>query len=231
MVRYIENKKMFFRKIKEDNNKIYISKINKNTAKKVIKKLNKNGIKNIVCDKEIMKSEEFKNYIYSNKINIYNGTKLYKNILQNIFEYIEKKGVNLKQKGAAILINDNSEENGMPINISNNKKKCLRKKEIIINIDFPEELINKYNIYEKAIIINIEENIEITNKKFNGINLNYYELDLDDKYSKYENFDKNTIEESMIIESKLHKYDILKIKNLIGNRGIINDEEFKKLVT
>ena len=44
MVRYIENKKMFFRKIKEDNNKIYISKINKNTAKKVIKKLNKNGI-------------------------------------------------------------------------------------------------------------------------------------------------------------------------------------------
>lgn len=119
----------------------------------------------------------------------------------------------------------------MPINISNNKKKCLRKKEIIINIDFPEELINKYNIYEKAIIINIEENIEITNKKFNGINLNYYELDLDDKYSKYENFDKNIIEESMIIESKLHKYDILKIKNLIGNRGIINDEEFKKLVT
>ena len=112
MVRYIENKKMFFRKIKEDNNKIYISKINKNTAKKVVKKLNKNGIKNIVCDKEIMKSEEFKNYIYSNKINI-----------------------------------------------SNNKKKCLRRKEIIINIDFPEELINKYNIYEKAIIINIEENI------------------------------------------------------------------------
>ena len=110
-------------------------------------------------------------------------------------------------------------------------KKVLIKKEIIINIDFPEELINKYNIYEKAIIINIEENIEITNKKFNGINLNYYELDLDDKYSKYENFDKNTIEESMIIESKLHKYDILKIKNLIGNRGIINDEEFKKLVT
>lgn len=265
MVRYIENKKMFFRKIKEDNNKIYISKINKNTAQKVIKKLNKNGIKNIVCDKEIMKSEEFKNYIYSNKINIYNGTKLYKNILQNIFEYIEKKGVNLKQKSAAILINDNSEinrkiiynvvqyfkqttivtnnirrffkiekeleENGMPINISNNKKKCLRKKEIIINIDFPEELINKYNIYEKAIIINIEENIEITDKKFNGINLNYYELDLDNKYSKYENFDKNIIEESMIIESKLHKYDILKIKNLIGNRGIINDEEFKKLVT
>ena len=42
---------------------------------------------------------------------------------------------------------------------------------------------------------------------------------------------KNIIEESMIIESKLHKYDILKIKNLIGNRGIINDEEFKKLVT
>ena len=35
----------------------------------------------------------------------------------------------------------------------------------------------------------------------------------------------------MILESKLHKYDILKIKNLIGNRGIINDEEFKKLVT
>ena len=36
MVRYIENKKMFFRKIKEDNNKIYISKINKNMQFQII---------------------------------------------------------------------------------------------------------------------------------------------------------------------------------------------------
>ena len=185
--------------------------------------------------------------------------------MQNIFEFIEEKGINLKQKNAAILINDNSEinrkivynvakyfrqitivtnnigrflkiekeleESGIPINISNNKKKCLRKREIIINIDFPEELINKYTIYERAIIINIEENVVISDKKFNGINLNYYELDLDDKYNKYEKFDKNIIEESMIIESKLHKYNLLKIKNLIGNRGIINNEEFKKLAT
>ena len=70
MVKYIENKKMFFRKVKEENNKIYISKINKNTAKKVIKKLNKNEVRNVVCYKEIMKSEEFKNYLYSNKIYI-----------------------------------------------------------------------------------------------------------------------------------------------------------------
>lgn len=263
MVRYIENKKMFFRKIREENNKIFVSKVNKNIAKKVVKKLSKNGIKNVVCDKDIMKNEEFKNYIYSNKINIYDGKKLYKNILQNIFEFIEEKGINLKQKSAAILVNDNSdinrkiiynvagyfrqttivtnnikrfskiekklEENGILINISNNKKKCLRKKEIIINIDFPNELINKYNIYEKAIIINIEENIEIANKKFNGINLNSYELDLDDKYNKYERFDKNIVEESMICQSKIYKYDILKIKDLIGNRGIINGEEFKKL--
>ena len=265
MVKYIENRKMFFRKVKEENNKIYISKINKNIAKKVIKKLNKDEVKNVVCDREIMKNEEFKNYLYSNRINIYNGIKLYKNILQNIFEFIEDKGINLKQKNAAILINDNSEinrkivynvakyfrqitivtnnigrflkiekeleESGIPINISNNKKKCLRKREIIINIDFPEELINKYTIYERAIIINIEENVVISDKKFNGINLNYYELDLDDKYNKYEKFDKNIIEESMIIESKLHKYNLLKIKNLIGNRGIINNEEFKKLAT
>lgn len=264
MVKYIENKKMFFRKLKEENNKIFISKINRNIAKKVIKKLNKNEVRNIVCDKEIMKSEEFKNYLYSNKIYIYNGIKLYKNILQNIFEFIEEKGINLKQKSAAILVNDNSEinrkiiynvtkyfkqttivtnnvrrffkiekeleESGIPINISNNKKKCLRKKEIIINIDFPKELINKYNIYERAIIINIEENIIISDKKFNGINLNYYELELDEKYNKYEKFDKNIVVESMIIESKLEKYNTLKIKNLIGNRGIINDEEFKKIV-
>ena len=68
MVRYIENKKMFFRKIREENNKIFVSKVNKNIAKKVVKKLSKNGIKNVVCDKDIMKNEEFKNYIYSNKI-------------------------------------------------------------------------------------------------------------------------------------------------------------------
>ena len=53
MVKYIENKKMFFRKVKEENNKIYISKINKNTAKKVIKKLNK--INDTELSEEIVK--------------------------------------------------------------------------------------------------------------------------------------------------------------------------------
>ena len=44
---------------------------------------------------------------------------------------------------------------GIILNLSNNRNKSLIKAEIIINVDFPEEIINKYNIYNNAIVVNI----------------------------------------------------------------------------
>ena len=50
------------------------------------------------------------------------------------------------------------------ITINNNKKKSLTKSDIILNIDFPNELINKYRIAENANIINIKGETKIKQK-------------------------------------------------------------------
>ena len=62
------------------------------------------------------------------------------------------------------------------INITNNKKKGLMRSQIILNVDFKTELLNQYNIPEKAILINLPGNIQIKKKRFNGININDYEI-------------------------------------------------------
>lgn len=69
------------------------------------------------------------------------------------------------------------QEKGIIATITNNKKKSLMKSQIIINIDFPKELINKYRINESATIVNVKRPIKITQKRFNGITVNDYEIE------------------------------------------------------
>ena len=70
------------------------------------------------------------------------------------------------------------EKEGILIILSNNKNKSLLKSQVIINMDFNQELINQYKIYEEAIIINAEENIRIDAIRFNGIVINDYEIEI-----------------------------------------------------
>lgn len=70
-----------------------------------------------------------------------------------------------------------SEEQGIFINVGNNKRKILSKTNIILNLDFPTELINRYTIYNTATIINFKGNVKIKDKRFNGLNINDYEID------------------------------------------------------
>ena len=69
------------------------------------------------------------------------------------------------------------EDEGIIITITNNKKKSLMKSQIILNIDFPKELINKYNIKDDAIIVNVKGKVKINRKRFNGLNIHDYEID------------------------------------------------------
>ena len=69
------------------------------------------------------------------------------------------------------LENDLVEEDGIIITITNNKKKSLMKSHIILNIDFPRELLNKYMIKDDSIIVNIREKVKINKKRFNGLNI------------------------------------------------------------
>lgn len=122
-------------------------------------------------------------------------------------------------------------EFGILLNISNNKKNSLMYSKIIINIDFPTELINKYKIYDSAIIINTLGKIQIKSKKFNGTNINYFEIKIPKKY-KMEGFENEIVYESIIYKKGLYEAksiilkDKIKIKKFIGNNGYIKENEF-----
>lgn len=70
------------------------------------------------------------------------------------------------------------DKDGILIVISNNQKKSLAKPKIILNIDFNKEVLNKYRINENAIIVNLEGDMKINEKRFNGININDYEIEV-----------------------------------------------------
>ena len=121
------------------------------------------------------------------------------------------------------------EEEGNMITITNNKKKSLARSKIILNIDFESKELNKYNIPEDSIIVNLEKNIEINNKRFNGLNINDYEISFENfddfDYDKDDLYWKKDIYEASIykkqpfkyIERKLNK-DKVKIVELVGRR-------------
>ncbi len=116
------------------------------------------------------------------------------------------------------------EETGNLITINNNKKKSLLKSKIIVNYDFPNELINKYNIYEEAIILNILNKIKIDKKRFNGIVINDFEINKNEN-SKY---DSKQLYESKFFKRQNYEYlknkikdDEVKIINIKGNSGNI----------
>lgn len=70
------------------------------------------------------------------------------------------------------------EQDGIAVFVSNNKRKSISNSQIILNIDFPSELINDYKICENAIIVNFRKNVIIKQKRFNGINIKDYEINL-----------------------------------------------------
>ena len=122
-----------------------------------------------------------------------------------------------------------SDEYGIIILVENNKKRSLLKSDIILNIDFPQELINKYNINENAIILNIKEKTKINKKRFNGLIINDYEIE----YKNEEQIDKEKYCLKDVYESQIYKKTALKdiklqinkdkvrIEKLVLNNGIM----------
>lgn len=123
------------------------------------------------------------------------------------------------------------DEFGILLNISNNKKSSLIHSKIILNLDFPSELINQYKIHDSAIIINTLGKIQIKSKKFNGTNINYFEINMPKKY-KMKGFRNEIVYESILYKKGLPEAksiilkDKIKIKKFIGNNGYIKENEF-----
>ena len=134
---------------------------------------------------------------------------------------------------------------GIMIKITNNNRKALIKSNIIINLDFPKELLNKYVIPRKTIVLNMEEEIKIQSKRFSGINAHYYNVEFPDKYKNelIENNIYGYFENTLLYESILYRknsYEKIreeivenksKIVSLIGKRGTISKDEFKAVKT
>lgn len=120
------------------------------------------------------------------------------------------------------------DEFGIMITITNNKKKSLKNAKIILNMDFPNELINKFNIYDEAIILNLDGDIKINKKRFSGLNINNYEISLNDVDYLSEEFYIRDIFESQIYKKaafknirKEIKEKGVNIEQLIGLNGLI----------
>ncbi len=130
---------------------------------------------------------------------------------------------------------------GIVIRTTNNRKKALIKSNLIINLDFPPELLNSYFIPTDATIINTKEKINIKSKRFAGINCNSYKISLPKEKEDWfkangllEGFDSNILLESIVQSKKTYEsiekeLNESKIDYLIGNNGKIRNEEYKKI--
>lgn len=130
---------------------------------------------------------------------------------------------------------------GILIRLTNNKRKGLANSNIIINLDFPEELVNKYTINPDAIVVNLEKNVKIKYKQFSGINANNIKINLPrtyrvefEKANIYNDFEESELYEAELVnmgfeetQQKLKK-DNVYVKALIGNNGTIDKKEFRE---
>ena len=107
------------------------------------------------------------------------------------------------------------EGTGSMITVMNNKKKSLAKAQLIINFDFPTELLKQYAIFEDSTIIDITRNIKILKKRFNGVIITNYEIDLKNK-AEYKIDDKlfftRDLYEAEFYKNQPYKYVREKIK-------------------
>ena len=85
-------------------------------------------------------------------------------------------------------------EQGIIITATNNKKKALFRAKLIINVDCPEELLNKYVIYDNSILINLEEEVKIKKKRFCGKIINDYNISFKENSEIYNDLQNITSE-------------------------------------
>ena len=165
---------IFSKKLKKDKDMInlfYSNGLNIIDGKILFKKLIIQIIEKI-CKKNNIRTQETQISITVNNVDTFsincvkNLSKKFKtlNVVTNNLSYFKP----LKEKLW--------EENGIIIILTNNKKKALSKTNIILNIDFPEETINKYTIYDESILINLEEEVKIKKKRFDGKIINDYKI-------------------------------------------------------
>lgn len=178
-----------------------------------------------VVKKKKMKKQEIQISILVNEM----SENLLANIKQIVREYKRVNIVTNHIKRFQKIEEQILEKEGIMITVGNNKRKSLSKSNIILNVDYPTELINQYNIYEEAVIIHLRKNVKINQKRFNGMSIHDYEI----SFTSFEEFDfdkNNLYHQKDIYESQIYqkqpfesiqrkiKTDKVRIKYLKGNQ-------------
>ena len=120
------------------------------------------------------------------------------------------------------VLEENLIKSGVAITIANNKRKSLKKAELIININMTNEELNTYQIFRNAVIINISKE-KLTNiKGFEGTIVNNIDIALEPleilkETNIGENFRKVEIYQTYTKEEK--EKQKIHIKKLYGNNG------------
>lgn len=185
------------------------------------------------CKKEKLEYQEIS--ILSNDINwnlVYNIKKIAEKArIVNIVTNYENKFRKLEKE---------LYEEGIILNVNNNYKKSLAKSDIIFNFDFFEEELNKYVLPKKSCIINFENEVLNLPKSFEGINSNFFEINMPRKYLDkllfFKGFNTSILCESFIYKNTM-PYNIFKQINddnititfLEGKNGKIRKTEYLKL--
>lgn len=179
-----------------------------------------------IVDKQKLQPEQTAIHILVNDINsvIISNIKILANIYKSI-NIVTKHVEKLNKIEEQIL-----ETSGAMITVMNNKKKSLAKAQIIINIDFPSEIINQYAICENATIIDMCGKTKITKKRFNGVVIQDYEIEIKNK--REYTIDEDYYYQKDLYEAEFYKQqpfeyvrekikkDGVKIVKLISQRGV-----------
>ena len=105
------------------------------------------------------------------------------------------------------------EQEGILLTVTNNKKKSLMRSDIIVNVDFPKELINQYYIKEDAFLVNLPANVEITKKRFQGICVQDYEITRKKQSVEYDNVLQENFSMKELYEAEFYRkqsYDMVR---------------------
>ena len=201
--------------------------INENKIKKYSGKLlMKYKLLDILRYITVKKSIELLMYNIYICVNDYNKDNL--ELIEELARYCKCVNIITNQISKYKKLENEMYNKNLLITVSNNRRKSAKNAEILVNLDFSKEQLEKYNINMNSIIINLTNEQNFFENIFNGIIINNIIVKIPDDYNYfikefYGNIDLNKFLENDILRGNMKNnfMQIIEIAHLIGIRGII----------
>lgn len=252
--------KKFFKIIRIENNTYYLPDNNEKIINKLISKLKQDNIEYIISEKgidieynrldgkyllkcaipEIVKycynaldkNEELEEvYILAE-----NYTKENIRIIESLLDKVKVVNIVTNHLRQFQELEKRLERNEIYITVSSNKRKALKRAELIINLDCNN--FSGFNVNKNSIIVNCNKEFKL-NKDFEGICIENIDIEINKImriFSENENMNKKELFEAELLKQKdldesryILEKSKMKLTGLIGKRGIIALDEFAKI--